>query len=552
MTSREHDRIAKLSAGNFDFSDEEEDSDYEQESSTKDTTPSGNSSDRAPPGYTKPITKPGKTPGKTVVTIHGGLQVEVHDYPISWVGNVTDIPSTHEIIYDTFNDFDQDHCYVTGFSTNQIVRINLNNPSNQQFYRFDLYDDEGQQIKAVPHTVRFVEKKDPTEKGMLWVGLEYAGLIVKVDMKELINDFVKQNSTCGQERDNPFIITKSHFKKCLDVRINDSGPTKSTPHPINTHPHGFCFDQDCENIWFTGKLTGTVGRVNICSGAVKHYVLPTIGSVPIYLSLDADGNVWGTCLANNTVFRVTTGQKKGQEEGVVTELQITSYVTQSRPIAIKKDPREGKRFMWFSNEAGRSICRIDIGKMETLLECEQKERMQKMKQEKDASSSTSSCLCSVACKLRYKPSKKFKGVITEYHIPANHNYIFGGLTFSEEALWVQSYYNKAAGERGKPVPKDHIIRIDKGILDRDTISGVHVASYQVPTEGSILHRITQGPKGNILFTELGVNRFGVLKVVKNGITVPLNSINPTTSHVPFTLDTMDDDTKDRKKRQRTK
>jgi len=539
MTSREYDRIAKLSAGNFDF-DDEEDSDYEQESPTTSTS-----------GHTKPGVAPGKTPGKTVVTIHGGLQVEVHDYPIPWVGNVTDKPSTHEIIYDTYNDFDQDHCYVTGFSTNQIVRINLSNPSNQQFYRFDLYDEEGQQIKAVPHTVRFVEKKDPAEKGMLWVGLEYAGLIVKVDMKVLINDFVKQNSTCGQ-KDDPFIITKSHFKKCLDVRINDSGPTKSTPHPINTHPHGFCFDQDCENIWFTGKLTGTVGRVNICSGNVKHYVLPTIQSVPIYLSLDADGNVWGTCLANNTVFRVTTGQKEGHEEGIVTELQITSYATQSRPIAIKKDPREGKRFMWFSNEAGRSICRIDIGKMETLMDYEQKEQMQKMKQEKDASSSASSCLCSVACKLRYKPSKKFKGVITEYAISTNHNYIFGGLTFSEEALWVQSYYNRPAGDRGKPIPKDNIIRIDKAILDRDTISGVHVASYQVPTEGSTLHRITQGPKGNILFTELGVNRFGVLKVVKNGITVPLNSINPTSSHVPFTLDTMDDDTKDQKKRQRTK
>ena len=67
MASREHDRIAKLSAGNFDFSDEEEeDSDYEQEQySTKDTTtPSSNSSDRSPPGYTKPIAKPGKRQGK--------------------------------------------------------------------------------------------------------------------------------------------------------------------------------------------------------------------------------------------------------------------------------------------------------------------------------------------------------------------------------------------------------------------------------------------------------------------------------------------------------
>ena len=61
--------------------------------------------------------------------------------------------------------------------------------------------------------------------------------------------------------------------------------------------------------------------------------------------------------------------------------------------------------------------------------------------------------------------------------------------------------------------------------------------------------------GNILFTELGVNRLGVLKVVKNGITVPLNSINPTASHVPHVLTDpimIDDDTKDCKKRQRTK
>jgi len=179
------------------------------------------------------------------------------------------------------------------------------------------------------------------------------------------------------------------------------------------------------------RIFGPLGKVEIETKEVKHYELPMLEAVPIYLALDAEGNVWGTCLANNTVFRVTTAQE-GQEEGIVTELPVTNHASQGRPLIIKKDPRD-RMYMWFTTEAGHFVCRRDILRMHEILS-------------KDLASDTpaSTCMCSVGCRKSYNPTK-FKGVIAEYPIPADNTYIFGGLTFSKnDDLCVQSYYNVSA------------------------------------------------------------------------------------------------------------
>jgi virginiamycin B lyase len=42
------------------------------------------------------------------------------------------------------------------------------------------------------------------------------------------------------------------------------------------------------------------------------------------------------------------------------------------------------------------------------------------------------------------------------------------------------------------------------------ISRVPMTYYRVPSTQTVMHRIVQGPDGNIWFTELGVNKVGKL------------------------------------------
>jgi hypothetical protein len=502
MTTLDH-RLILLSHGNFDP--------IESDSEEKDVVQNGRLLLNE-----KVVNK--EEPGRTTVNV-GGTRVDVSDYHISWDKNTNDRQlTTHEITYDDVNGFDEGFAYVSGFATNQIARVNIEDPTKQQFFRFELKDTK----LAAPHTLRFAlrdtkqlsphtlrfankkfEKRDDGEEheevGMLWVGLEYAGLIVKLDMNDLIQKLEEQKEK------RVYKITEDDLKAALDVRILGDVNNGSLPFPINTHPHGFCFDKDYKNIWFTGKLTNTVGRVRIEDGDIKHYELPTIGAVSIYLALDVDGNVWGTCLASNSVFRVTTGAKEGQTEGSVREIPITSFPTQRRPIALKKDPR-GKRYMWFSTEAGHSVCRIDISKFDEVYASStgQQER-----------GHSSTCMCSQGCQKTYKPPARHKGIITEYPIPGDQNMIFGGLAFDlDGSLWVQSYYNNANGLVSVPTPSDCIIKVDKAILESEHghMAGIPVASFHVPSKQSVLHRIICGPKGEMLFTELGTNRFGKVSI----------------------------------------
>ena len=44
------------------------------------------------------------------------------------------------------------------------------------------------------------------------------------------------------------------------------------------------------------------------------------------------------------------------------------------------------------------------------------------------------------------------------------------------------------------------------------MDNIDVTGYPVPTRNTLMHRITQGPDGNIWFTELGTDQVGVLMV----------------------------------------
>lgn len=319
--------------------------------------------------------------------------------------------STHEITFDAKGG---NTLWITGQNYDSVV--NVTESGAMTFYPMT--------AGSGPHGIEFDADR------RLWVSLERSGQIVRLDANG------KPDLT-------------------FDVRLDC--PTCPGGQKINTHPHGMGFGIDGKTIWFTGKSTGTVGRLTP-DGKVTTYVLPTVGSVPIYVRAGNDGTMWVTELVGNAIARITA-------DGKVTEFPIPTH--NSRPIAIVPEP--GSNAMWFSEEAGNRVGRI-------------------------------------------APD----GTISEYPMPMTQgNVILAGLAFdSANNLWVQQYIDQNNPTPANPSPagSDYIVRIDQSILTTSPadISKVPITYYKVPTTQTVMHRIVQGPDGNIWFTELGSNKVGKL------------------------------------------
>ena len=98
--------------------------------------------------------------------------------------------------------------------------------------------------------------------------------------------------------------------------LGQGGP----PLSQSTLAHTDFASMQTSNTYFTGKLTNTVGRIKISGTpeeimnhqkeSVEHFELPTLGSVPIYVSLGPDKNIWGTNLRSSSIFQVNTQVEK--------------------------------------------------------------------------------------------------------------------------------------------------------------------------------------------------------------------------------------------------
>lgn len=311
--------------------------------------------------------------------------------------------STHEIHYDEARGGD---LWITGQNYDTVVRVGLDGSMTYH----PMPKGSG------PHGIAF------DAAGRLWVTLEFHGKIVRLDLDgKIVEEF--------------------------DVSL----PTPTAATEIPTHPHGLGIGADGKTVWFTGKATGTVGKIDPDTGKVSTFALKTVGSVPIYIAAGGDGNMWVTELLGNAIARVTPN-------GDVTEFAIPTC--NSRPIAIVPEP--GGKAMWFSEEAGNKVARI-------------------------------------------RPD----GTITEFPVPkTQNNVILAGLAFDKDGdLWVQQYVDLA---NPNPSGPDHVIEIDRAILTAPPgdISKVRFTYYQVPTRQTVMHRIIHGPDGNMWFTELQANRVG--------------------------------------------
>jgi virginiamycin B lyase len=362
----------------------------------------------------------------------------VTEYHLNYPSNPTS-GSTHEIVDDPAND---NSYWITGMNMDYVVHY-YGNTNTAQYFQMPM--------GSMPHGIVF----DP--RGDLWVSLEYAGQVVKLDQ------------------------TTGAILVSVDVNIQAS---PSSPVPLNPHPHAIAIGADGVTIWFTGKNTSTVGKINPVNGAitsastVTHYNLPTVAATPIYLELGTDGNIWGTELTGNNIFRVTP-------TGTVTEFAIPT--SNSRPIAIKVGPA-GDPYLWFTEEAGNNIGKIS-----------------------------------------------YSGVIEEFPVPKSQsNSILAGFAFDAQGnLWTQSYVNQ---NNLPPTGPDYIVRMGNTILDAPNgdISSVLITRYQVESEGTVFHRIVLGDDGDMWFTELALNNIGKVRIFSNPAPL-LAATTPTSGESRVTL-----------------
>lgn len=324
---------------------------------------------------------------------------DVIEYPLRWPSTVAG--STHELVTTP------DAIFITGQNMDSVGKMAYDG----EVIHYPMPKGSG------PHGILL------DAEGRLWVSLEFAGSVVRLD----------GDGKIVQE---------------VDVHMRVEG----SPKPMNPHPHGIALAADGKTIWFTGKKTSTVGRIDP-DGTVHHFELDALGAVPIYLHAGPDGGMWGTELVGNRILHV-------RPDGEIKEYPIPTR--NSRPIAIKPGPNG--RYMWFSEEAGNRIGRVDM-----------------------------------------------QGQIVEFPVPkVRDDEILAGLAFDGDGnLWTQSYVAAASTE---PAGDDYVVRIDRGILTAapGDISRLDIRYFKVPTRGTVMHRMKLGADGRIWFTELAKDQIGAI------------------------------------------
>jgi virginiamycin B lyase len=304
--------------------------------------------------------------------------------------------STHELVISS------EYVYVTGQNNGYVAQIGLD---GQVHNFFPMLDERGQTLG--PHGLLL----DAQQR--LWVSLEFIGQVVRLD-------------------ENGHIVE----------RINVNMSVEGSKRPINPAPHGICLGVDGQTIWFTGKRTSTIGRINP-DRTVEHFEINTLAAMPIFLQAGPGGFVWGTELLGNSILRV-------DPTGLVQETPIPTK--NSRPIGIIPDP--SGRAMWFTEEAGRNVGKVIIGT---------------------------------------------DGIvrIQEYRVPVLHeNDLLGSLSFDREGcLWVQVY---------SPVSEDYLVQLYPTLLqiEPDDMPKVEYKIHPLTSHNAMLHRIRMDRAGNLWFTTM--------------------------------------------------
>lgn len=262
------------------------------------------------------------------------------------------------------------------------------------------------------------------------------------------------------------------------ARMNTSGtvlneyalPTPNAgPRGITAGPGNF--------MYFTEWSANKIGRINTTNGNITEFPIPTANSQPFGITLGPDGNIWFTESAGNKIGKLIPGT------GAI--LEYTIPVANSQPTSIAAGP-DGN--LWFTMNNASSIGTVTpAGVITSVLT-------------PTANSQPSGIVAGTDGRMWFTETNAdnvaastMGGVITEYTLGAGANPI--GIVSAGDGnnnLWVAE-----AGHNE--------------ISQIDVLTGSIIDNYPVPTAAAITRGITNGPDGNLWFTEYGVSQIGTVE-----------------------------------------
>jgi len=81
-------------------------------------------------------------------------------------------------------------------------------------------------------------------------------------------------------------------------------------------------------LWFTAIVGNAIGRIEMSTGKVTAFPIPTPLSFPVETTADSEGNIWYTHLLMNTIGRLDP------KTGSVTEFDFPNAILPQDPVGI--------------------------------------------------------------------------------------------------------------------------------------------------------------------------------------------------------------------------
>lgn len=141
---------------------------------------------------------------------------------------------------------------------------------------------------------------------------------------------------------DPYYVWLTEFSAGKLAKVDRFGdivemPSPHSPNRITAGPDG--------NLWFTESGTNMIGTVT-AAGAVREFMVPSLGGYPIGIVAGSDGNLWFTENGANKIGRISTS-------GVFAEYPVPT--ANAQPIEITSGP-DGN--LWFTEQGTNQIGRL--------------------------------------------------------------------------------------------------------------------------------------------------------------------------------------------------
>jgi len=303
-----------------------------------------------PPGSTKPygITIDDKPTSSVWAAVYGSDKID--RLTLSPTPTLTEysLPTGSRpwaVAYDNRTDE-----YRIWFTESQRHKIGLINVTESKLYEWDLTGGAGPRGLAIQYNhVGNIPR--------LWFaefGLGAIGALTWSPSKWVVTEWYLPDSNCGPLEMIYLNSTGVWFTEYQGHRIGNFNPitnkTREWPLPAGSYPWGIANDT-YGNIWFTMSGRNRIAKLNPYINEITEYYIPTPGAQPYGIVVDRYNNVWFTEHGTNRIGRFSPGTN------TLVEFERKSG---GAPWDIAYAYGGGEEGMiWFSEEVGNRICRID-------------------------------------------------------------------------------------------------------------------------------------------------------------------------------------------------